>query len=194
MRTNRKVLLFIISVAMLSGCSTTEEKQGSLLEGGLNKDKNALMTGELNDGLIAGEELAVNYLGGDGSGSGHLGPEFSDPSNPLSKQTIYFDHNSSQIQQEFIPVIAAHAQYLLANPGQKVFIEGHTDEIGSREYNVVLGELRAKSVYRMMKAQSVSSSQLEVVSYGEEKPVADGLSQSTLQLNRRVEIVYLVRR
>ncbi len=194
MRKNRKVWLFIISVALLSGCSTTEEKQGSLLEGELNKDKNALMTGELNDGLIAGEELAVNYLGGDGSGSGHLGPEFSDPSNPLSKQTIYFDHNSSQIQQEFIAVISAHTQYLLANPGQKVFIEGHTDEIGSREYNVVLGELRAKSVYRMMKAQGLPSSQLEIVSYGEEKPVADGLSQSALQLNRRVEIVYLVRR
>ncbi len=194
MRINKIVFFLTISIAILSGCSSTEEKQGSLIEGELNTENSTLTTGELNDGSISGEEMAVNYLGGDGSGAGHLGPEFSDPANPLSKQTIYFKHNSSQIQQEFISVVSAHAQYLLSHPGQKIFIEGHTDQIGSREYNVVLGEQRAKSVYRMMKAQGVSSKQLEIVSYGEEKPVADGLSQNALQLNRRVEIVYLVRR
>ena len=202
MRMNKVVLFFAISAVILSGCSTTEEKQrslmeekqGSLMEGELNRENSALTTGELNDGSISGEEMAVNYLGGDGVGAGHLGPEFSDPANPLSKQTVYFNHNSSQIQQRFITVVSAHAQYLLSHPGQKVFLEGHTDEIGSREYNVALGEQRAKSVYRMMKAQGVPAKQIETVSYGEEKSVADGLSSEALQLNRRVEIVYLVRR
>ena len=98
--------------------------------------------------------------------------------------------DSSQVQQDFVPVVAAHSQYLLANPGQHVVLEGHGDERGSREYNIALGEQRAKAVASMMKVQGVNESQLEIVSYGEEKPAAFGHDESSWELNRRVELVY----
>ncbi|MGZ5031259.1 MAG: peptidoglycan-associated lipoprotein Pal, partial [Methylobacter sp.] len=133
--------------------------------------------------------------GSEMSGSGmypnaHMGPEFSDPNNPLSKSTIYFMLDSSQVQDDFVPVIAAHAQYLVNHPGQRVVMEGHGDERGSREYNIALGEQRAKSVVSMMKVQGVSDSQVQIVSYGEEKPAAEGHDEAAWELNRRAEIVY----
>jgi peptidoglycan-associated lipoprotein len=178
MKIKKIALVLAVSTAILSGCSSTEDKHGSLLEGELNRENNALATEALDS---AGE-----------FGVSSLGAEFSDPANPLSKRTIYFMHDSSQIQQAFIAVVAAHAQYLLSHPGQKVILEGHADELGSREYNIALGEQRAKSVFRMMKVQGVSGNQLEIVSYGEEKPAAMGMDQESLQLNRRVEIAYRV--
>ncbi len=182
MRVNKVIVALIMSVAFLSGCSSTDEADGGLLDGGKNGDIDASTSGVSDGSSLSGQQFGENGLG--------LGPEFNDPSNPLSKQTIYFMYDSSQIQQEFIPVVAAHAQYLLNHPSQKVILEGHADERGSREYNIALGEQRGKSVYRMMKIQGVSDSQLEIVSYGEEKPIADGMDEASWQQNRRVEIAY----
>ena len=81
-------------------------------------------------------------------------------------------------------------QYLAEHPGQRVILEGHADERGSPEYNVALSEQRAKSVARTLAVQGVSRSQMELVSYGEEKPVAMGHDNDSFALNRRVEIVY----
>jgi len=80
---------------------------------------------------------------------------------------------------------------LVANPSIHIILEGNSDERGSREYNVALGEQRARSVANMMKAQGVSDSQLQTVSYGEEKPAAMGNDESAWEQNRRVEIVYV---
>jgi peptidoglycan-associated lipoprotein len=98
--------------------------------------------------------------------------------------------DSSQVQDDFVPVIAAHAHYLVAHPGQRVVMEGHGDERGSREYNIALGEQRAKSVASMLRVQGVGDNQLDVVSYGEEKPAAFGHDEASWELNRRVELVY----
>jgi peptidoglycan-associated lipoprotein len=98
--------------------------------------------------------------------------------------------DSSEIMSDFTPVIAAHAQYLIANPGQRITLEGNGDERGSREYNIALGEQRAKSVASIMKVQGVPENQLDIVSYGEEKPAAFGNDESAWEKNRRVEIVY----
>lgn len=182
MKLNRTVLYGVLSVALLAGCSSTDEKDGGLLDGAQNGSDDASTRGISDDSSLSGEQFGSDALG--------LGPEFSDPSNPLSKQTIYFMYDSSQVQQDFIPVIAAHAQYLVSNPAQRIILGGHADERGSREYNIALGEQRAKSVYRMMKVQGVSDNQLELVSYGEEKPIADGMDEASWQLNRRVEITY----
>ncbi len=176
------MLVFAMSVAILSGCSSTDEKDGSLLEDG--------QTDASTSGYSDGSSLSGEQFGDNGSGTSALGSEFSDPANPLSKQTIYFMYDSSQVQQDFIPVIAAHAHYLMAHPARHIILEGHADERGSREYNIALGEQRAKSVFRMLKIQGVSDSQLEIVSYGEEKPASDGMDEASWQLNRRVEIVY----
>ena len=188
---NKMALLALLSTLALAGCSSDEEKDASLTDGSLN---GANGIGDAStSGLNGGSSFGGSGLNGGrygARGANGLPPEFSDPNNPLSKRTIYFMLDSSQVQQDFIPVIAAHARYLLANPSQHVVLEGNGDERGSREYNIGLGEQRAKSIGAMLKAQGVSEAQLSVVSYGEEKPVAMGHDESSWELNRRVELAY----
>lgn len=182
--------MVVASTLILAACSGDEEKDASLTDGSLNSANG------LNDASTSGFGDGSGISGGRfGSGSGRFGanglpPEFSDPNNPLSKRTIYFMLDSSQVQQDFIPIIAAHARYLVANPSRHIVLEGNGDERGSREYNIGLGEQRAKTVASMLKAQGVSESQLGIVSYGEEKPVAMGHDESSWELNRRVELAY----
>lgn len=184
---NKTVLALLVCVVILSGCSSTDGKDKSLMypQNGANDASTSAYSDELS---LSGEQFESNETWEDG-----LGIEFSDPLNLLSKQTIYFMYDSSHVQQSFIPVIVAHAVYLASHPAQRIILEGHADEQGSREYNIALGEQRAKSVYRMMKIQGVSGSQMEIVSYGEEKPVSDGMNEASWRLNRRVEIVYQVK-
>jgi peptidoglycan-associated lipoprotein len=181
------VLILAISALFLSACGD-EEKDASLTDGTQNA------TSGINDastnGFNGNSGMNGSGMSGDGDYASTLGPEFNDPNNPLSKRTVYFMLDSSEVMPDFIPVIAAHAQYLVANPGQKITLEGNTDERGSPEYNIALGEQRAKSVASMMKVQGVSENQLNVVSYGEEKPAAFGSDESAWEKNRRVEIAY----
>jgi len=88
-------------------------------------------------------------------------------------------------------VVAAHAKYLAGHPGTRVRLEGHTDERGSREYNIGLGERRAQSVRRALLLQGAADAQISTVSYGEERPAAPGHDEAAWAKNRRVEIVYL---
>jgi peptidoglycan-associated lipoprotein len=196
MKLNKTLLALAISAMMLSACSDTEEKDAGLTDGSQNAAGgiNDASTSGLNNGSgMNGSQLnggGMNGVSGNGDYASTLGPEFNDPNNPLSKRTVYFMLDSSEVMPDFIPVIAAHAQYLVANPAQHITLEGNADERGSREYNIALGEQRAKSVADMMKAQGVSENQLEIVSYGEEKPAAFGSDESAWEQNRRVEIVY----
>jgi peptidoglycan-associated lipoprotein len=203
MKLNKTLFALVLSTLLLSACSE-DEKDTSLTDGSQNAVsgiKDASTSGLNKDSGINGSEMSGSGMGGSGangvSGSGDyastLGPEFNDPNNPLSKRTVYFMLDSSQIMPDFILVIAAHAQYLIANPGQRMTLEGHADERGSREYNIALGEQRAKSVASMMKVKGVSENQLDIVSYGEEKPVALGSDEAAWEQNRRVELVYKAR-
>lgn len=189
MKLNKTYLALAMSAVLISGCSSTEE-EGSLTDAAQNSEAS---TSGYNDGSMAGNQFGsgsgANYGSGMNSAS-HLGPEFSDPSNPLSKQVIYFELDSSQVKQDFVPVVAAHARYLASHPSQQVTLAGHADERGSSEYNIALGEQRAKSVERMMRSQGVTASQLQIVSYGEEKPAVTGSGESAWQMNRRVEVIY----
>lgn len=115
---------------------------------------------------------------------------FTDPNNPLSQRTVYFDFDSSEVKPGDREVIMAHAQYLAGNPDAKVVLEGHADERGTREYNIALGERRAKAVAQLMLLQGASQSQIDVISFGEERPVALGHDESAWSANRRVEIIY----
>ena len=199
MKLNKTLLALAISTLMLSACSDTDEKDTSLTDGSQNTGSgiNDASTSGLNNTTgMSGSEIpgsGVNGMSGSGDYASTLGPEFNDPNNPLSKRTIYFMLDSSEVMPDFIPVIAAHAQYLIANPAQRITLEGNADERGSREYNIALGEQRAKSVASMMKVQGVSENQLEIVSYGEEKPAAFGSDEAAWEKNRRVELVYQAR-
>lgn len=122
--------------------------------------------------------------------SGYQGSPLDDPNSLLSKRVIYFDFDRAEILADQRAIVQAHAEYLAANRNVRVVLEGHTDERGSREYNMGLGERRANAVRSFLTLNGVSTSQIEVVSYGEERPVAMGQDESSWRLNRRVEIVY----
>jgi len=104
--------------------------------------------------------------------------------------TIYFDYDKSDIKSEYASVIAAHAKYLSSSANLKVRLEGNTDERGSREYNIGLGERRAQAVRRALMLQGVSENQITTLSYGEERPATDGHDEAAYAKNRRVEISY----
>jgi peptidoglycan-associated lipoprotein len=108
----------------------------------------------------------------------------------LAKNRILFDFDSSEIRPEFVPVIAAHGRRLANDKGLRARLEGNTDERGSAEYNVALGERRAQAVKRALLLQGATEGQLTTVSYGRERPVADGHDETAWAQNRRVDIVY----
>ena len=103
---------------------------------------------------------------------------------------VYFDYDSYVIKPEFQAMIDAHARYIKTDKSRKVVIEGHTDERGGREYNMALGQRRAEAVRRAMGLLGVADSQIEAVSFGKEKPVAQGSDEAAWSKNRRAEISY----
>jgi peptidoglycan-associated lipoprotein len=110
-----------------------------------------------------------------------------------AKQTgtiIYFDYDRAEIKPEFVAIVTAHAKYLNASANNKVRLEGHSDERGSREYNIGLGERRAQAVRRALMLQGVTEAQITTVSYGEERPAVQGSDEAAYAKNRRVELVY----
>lgn len=114
----------------------------------------------------------------------------NDPNSTLSIRTVYFAFDSSEISAESQELLVEHARFLSYNPEVQVVLEGHADERGTRDYNLALGERRAKSVHEFLTAQGVNHTQLEVISYGEEKPVDLEHNESAWALNRRVELIY----
>ncbi|MFB1489361.1 MULTISPECIES: peptidoglycan-associated lipoprotein Pal [unclassified Thiocapsa] len=119
----------------------------------------------------------------------YAGP-WEDPGNPLYQRTVYFDYDTAEIKPEYLPVLRTHARYLGTNAGVKATLEGNTDERGTREYNLALGDQRAESVRRLMIADGVPPNQLSTLSYGEERPANPGHSEQAWRLNRRVVIQY----
>ncbi len=114
----------------------------------------------------------------------------ADPAGPLAKRSIYFDFDSFVIRDEFRPVVEAHAKFLNTNQNRKVVIQGNTDDRGSREYNLALGQKRSESVRRALGALGVTESQVEAVSFGKEKLRALGSDEAAHAENRRADIVY----
>jgi len=108
----------------------------------------------------------------------------------LRQRVVYFDFDQTNIKSQFQAAISCHASYLRQFPGARVSLEGNADERGTREYNLGLGERRGNSVSSALGAAGASASQLNVVSYGEERPVCKDHGEDCWQKNRRVEIVY----
>ena len=105
-------------------------------------------------------------------------------------KVVRFAFNSSDLDEESTRIVEEHARYLVANPDAKIRIEGHADERGTREYNLALGERRAKAVAKVLRVLGVGSDRIETRSYGEEKPVAMLHDESAWSQNRRGEFVY----
>jgi peptidoglycan-associated lipoprotein len=137
---------------------------------------------------------ATSGLGGEGAAGAGTATALTPQQQALAaiqqKNVVFFDFDSSEIRSEYVPVVAAHAQYLVKYPTARVRLEGHTDERGSREYNIGLGERRAQTVRRALLAQGVAESQITTVSYGEERPAVEGSDEAAFAQNRRVELVH----
>lgn len=105
-------------------------------------------------------------------------------------RVFYFDYDSFTIKPEFQGAIEMHARFLTSNKSRKIAIEGHTDERGGREYNLALGQKRSEAVRRSLSLLGVAETQVEAVSFGEEKPAAAGADEEAFAKNRRAEITY----
>jgi peptidoglycan-associated lipoprotein len=169
-------------VALVAACSTAplDEDKGSEVQA---RSDASSAGGAQSAGLSArGASASENE-------SSRTDP-LSDPASPLARRSIYFDFDSFVIKDEFRPVLEAHAAYLLANPSRRIVIQGNTDERGSREYNIALGQKRAEAVRRALSTLGVPEAQAEAVSFGEERPKATGTDEASLAENRRADIVY----
>jgi peptidoglycan-associated lipoprotein len=143
----------------------------------------------------SGSSPSVSETGGASTQGARGGTRFhgrpiNNPDSPLYTKTVYFEFDKSEIQPAYVDTLRAHADYLAANRYERVLIEGHCDERGSREYNIGLGERRAAAVKGFLLSEGVSAAQVETQSFGEEKPAKLGHDESAWSLNRRAEIVY----
>lgn len=178
----RKLALVIAGTMVLAACTPTTEPEvpGEEREAVGGQD-GGLVTQPLPDdgSFVNGQPVGGGVGAGEADGAlvGHT--------------IIYFDFDSAAIRPEYSESIAAHAANLVEDPSLMIRLEGHTDERGSREYNIGLGERRAQAVRQALMLQGVSASQISTVSYGEERPAVTGSDEEAWAMNRRVEIVYL---
>jgi peptidoglycan-associated lipoprotein len=114
----------------------------------------------------------------------------NDPNSPLAKRSIYFDFDSYAVRDDYQPLLQQHAQYLKSHPERHVLIQGNTDERGTSEYNLALGQKRAEAVRRAVSLLGVADTQMEAVSLGKEKPQATGHDESSWAQNRRADLAY----
>ena len=178
-----KIFISLLLCLTIAACSTTggsSDESTTAVE-----DRGSSSSSSSSSG--SGSSATTYGTGGDSSiGMSPL----EDPSSPLAERTIYFEYDSSDVQEQYRRVIEAHARYLMQNPSTTISLEGHADERGSREYNLALGERRSISIKRHMTVLGVTPSQVRTVSYGEERPVAGGHDEFSWSQNRRVEIIY----
>jgi peptidoglycan-associated lipoprotein len=115
----------------------------------------------------------------------------TDPSSILSQRLVFFAFDSYTIEPQFRELVEAHANYMVAHPSATMIVRGHTDERGTHEYNIALGQRRADAVKRVMTLLGVAGARIESVSYGKEQPRNLGHNEAAWAENRRVEIVYV---
>jgi peptidoglycan-associated lipoprotein len=118
------------------------------------------------------------------------GSPLDDPASPLYQRVIYFNYDASAVDPKYAGLLRAHADYLARTANAAVVLEGHTDERGTREYNLALGERRADAVRAFLVTEGVPPGKLRTLSYGEERPAEIGSSERAYSLSRRVELVY----
>ena len=175
-----RLLLLLAMTCLLAACTSSMERtEGATVEE-RSTNAGAAATGEEGGAQTygAGEEAAGGFS------------ELNKPGSLLATRTIYFDFDSSEIKSEYNAVVEAHAEYLANHPNVSVTLEGNADERGSREYNLALGERRAKAVKQQMTLLGAGADQIHVTSYGEERPAVEGHNEAAWSKNRRVEIVY----
>lgn len=181
----RKLLYASVVLLFLQGCSEQAIKDDT--EGmGATGEQMGADVGSISDvggadgTMLAGQSYSVSYEK----------DAINNPQNILSQKIIYFDFDSSEIRPDYVELVKHHGKYLALNTASHIRLEGHTDERGTREYNVALADRRAQAVKRLLLFEGASSDQISIISYGEEKPADFGHDEQAWSLNRRAEIVY----
>ena len=166
----KKLIIPAVLALLIAGCSSSPdigaEQSGAPVEG------------------------RVTPVTAGGVGSVKLPAVLTDPKSILSKRSVYFAYDSYEIKSEYKDLVAAHAKFLNENRQFKILIQGNTDERGSREYNLALGQKRADAVKKAMSLLGVSEDQIESVSLGKEKPSCGDSSEDCWAKNRRADILY----
>lgn len=137
-----------------------------------------------------GSGMGGSELMGSDSGRPSYFNQLNDPTSILSQRSVYYDFDSYTVKSEYRELVLAHARFLRDNPSASVMLQGNTDDRGSREYNLALGQRRADSVRNMMTLAGARDVQIESVSFGEEKPRTYGSGEAAWGQNRRTDIVY----
>jgi peptidoglycan-associated lipoprotein len=166
----KQLIIPALLALLISGCSSTPD------------DASANAPVESRNGIAT-----VNAGGVDGR---NLPAVLTDPKSILSKRNIYFDYDRYDVRSDYKDLVAAHAKFLSNNRQFRVLIQGNTDDRGSREYNLALGQKRADSIKKMLVMLGANESQVESVSLGEEKPKMDGQNETAWAENRRGDILY----
>jgi peptidoglycan-associated lipoprotein len=168
-----KVSLMVISLFVLAACSSTSDTDDMEGESTAMGDSSA-------------SAAATTSAAGSG---GQLTQEEIRQENALRQTVFYFDFDIAEFKAADRETLTYHARNLATNSSMGIRLEGHADERGTREYNLALGERRANSILNYLIVNGASRSQIEVVSYGEERPTASGQSDQVYSRNRRVEVV-----
>jgi peptidoglycan-associated lipoprotein len=182
----RNLMIGLFAVAVLAGCSSTPTQNAVPVE----ERTPAAGTGTTTQGSGATTSgAATSGVAGTTAGGATVSP-LKDPKSVLSKRSVYFDYDSYVVKDEFRPLVEAHAKYLQANRGARMTIQGNTDERGTREYNIALGQRRADAVKKLMLLLGATEAQIETVSFGKEKPKNPGSDETAWAENRRDDLVY----
>lgn len=185
-----RVLILGLSLIVLGGCSATDTQPDEPADDQTMTDESTSETQTDSETYSADDGDGVSSEDMTDEERAEKMREQAEQKAMQAANTIYFDFDSADIRRESRTILEAHAAYLAADDSASVVLEGHTDERGSSEYNMALGERRAESVARFLKVNDVNEDQIETVSYGEEKPAVDESNEDAWAQNRRVEINY----
>jgi peptidoglycan-associated lipoprotein len=163
---------------LLAGCSSTKLDEAPVENRNVPADGSAAKPGAGGSGTAQSSVATVDLSKSGAGAAGGL----------LAQRVVYFDFDSFVIKDEYRPMLEAHAKVLSSNRGKRMTLEGHTDERGGREYNLALGQKRADAVLKSLVLLGVQETQLEAVSFGEEKPAVQGSDEAAWAKNRRVEL------
>ena len=168
----KQLIIPALLAVLITGCSSTPDadQNGAPVE---SRDNNGVATVDANN--LDGRNLPR---------------ELTDPKSILSKRSVYFDYDKYDVKAEYKDLVAAHAKFLTNNRKFKMLVQGNTDDRGSREYNLALGQKRADSVKKMLTLLGASEDQVEAVSLGEEKPKNEGTDEAAWAENRRGDMLY----
>lgn len=174
----KKVALSLIMTALLAACASTPVPTTTPADQGTNgsSSNSSANTNPAVVDLTQGQKKAFT--------------ELTDPNSILSERRVYFDFDSFIVRPDFHELVQAHAKYLNTHKDAKVILQGHTDNRGTAEYNLALGQKRSDAVRKMFNVLGVPDSQIETVSFGEERPLEAGEGEEIWARNRRAEILY----